>query len=409
MVSLINGRSFRALVSAIAILTLTSCTTAVNYGKIPHARLAQGEICNPDQSITDSADVSGGVADKKLFFVTTRLPDCRAGAVIFTSFRSEVLRFGRFAYPQKQSKIKGQKQQKSVPTLLMSDSQWWDDIESAAERNNGRILVYVHGFKESFLSTSRDSYQIARLTGFGGPVVQYSWPSQNDLFDYSIDETNVSWDQGNFRRFLVQLASRGKIKDIVLVSHSLGVRLVLDGIEFADTNTKVADSNNISNIILASPDIDRQDFERNIAKQILSAKRVANGRHMSIYVSSKDKALALSRAVHGYPRLGSPYCFDPDAANALTAQGLQPRCYAGTTDPLFGLTIIDTSDVGGKKSGHSDYLTRAEACADFKSVVSGGRSVAVVRLKTQHAHVFTLALGAELSKDGHKSACQRED
>src|SRR3546814_10972036 len=68
---------------------------------------------------------------------------------------------------------------------------------------------------------------------------------------------------------------------------------------------------NISNIILASPDIDRETFERDIEEEVLSARRVAVGRRITAYVSRADRALAASRAIHGYPRPGSPYCFNP--------------------------------------------------------------------------------------------------
>src|SRR3546814_9438712 len=116
------------------------------------------------------------------------------------------------------------------------------------------------------------------------------------------------------------------VKEIVLVSHSLGARLVVPAVAYVDRTLSRADSSNISNIILASPDIDRETFERDIEEEVLSARRVANNRRITAYVSRADKALAASRAIHGYPRLGSPYCFHPFAAAALQAQGLPARC-----------------------------------------------------------------------------------
>jgi hypothetical protein len=271
----------------------------------------------------------------------------------------------------------------------------------------------VHGYRETFVSNSRDSFQMKRLTEFAGPVIQYSWPSQGAFLGYLVDETNMSWDEQNFRRFLTKLATRGWTKEIILVSHSMGARMVIPAVEFVDRNSASADASNISNIILASPDVDRQDFERDIAEEILSARRVANNRRITVYVSRRDKALALSRRLHGYPRLGSPFCFDPFEADALKANNLPERCYAGTarrgmSPQQSGLTIVDTSDVGGKKSGHSDFLKTAPGCLDFKAVVGGERGRTAGRLPTALPHVFVLPKRYKVSQKEEFLKCRRE-
>src|SRR3546814_2173028 len=83
-------------------------------------------------------------------------------------------------------------------------------------------------------------------------------------------------DVRNFRDFLKSLAEQQWVKEIVLVSHSLGARLVVPAVAYVDRTSSRADSSHISNIILASPDIDRETFERDIEEEVLSARRVAN-------------------------------------------------------------------------------------------------------------------------------------
>ncbi|MGL5839928.1 MAG: alpha/beta hydrolase, partial [Sphingorhabdus sp.] len=257
--------------------------------------------------------------------------------------------------------------------------------------------------------------QIARLTGFDGPVIQYSWPSQGKLLSYAVDETNMYWDERNFRRFLQKLATQAWVKEIVIVSHSLGARLVIPAVEYVDRNSSSADSSNISNIILASPDIDRQDFERDITEEVLAARRVNNDRRITVYASLNDKALALSRNIHGYPRLGSPYCFDPFEAASLKAAGLPARCYAAkgryTEEPSkSGFTIIDTSDASSGGSGHSDYLNSPVVCRDFAAIVNNTRGSIDARLATHLPYVFRLQ--AEAKRKNQKTyvaeTCQRK-
>jgi esterase/lipase superfamily enzyme len=384
-------------------LLLSACGAAVKYGPVRHAVLADGVNCNP--SSTDA----GAIAGKEYFIVTSRLPDCRGGEIRLTNHRSDVVRYARFAPPQKQKLAKG-KEQIVVPTAFQPEADWWSSLRDAANLRQGRVLLYVHGFREDIDSSSKDAVQIGAMTGFDGPIIQYSWPSQGKLLSYAVDETNMYWDERNFRKFLQKLATQDWVKEIIIVSHSMGARLVIPAVEFVDNNSANADSSNISNIILASPDVDRQDFERDIVEEILSARRVNNDRRITIYASAKDKALAISRSIHGYPRLGSPYCFDPFEAAALKAAGLPERCFAAkgryTQEPSkSGLTIIDTSEVSSGGSGHSDYLRSPAACRDFIATIKGQRDGVAGRAATQLPHVFRLMVEAKTPKSEVDKVC----
>ncbi len=386
-------------------LSLGACGAAVNYGPVQHSALAADPACNPVDA--DSTAIAG----KDYFIVTSRLPDCRSGAIRLTNHRSEKMRHGRFAVQQIEKPAKG-KENIIVPKAFQAEDDWWTGLREAANLRQGRVLLYVHGFRENIHSSSKDTAQIATLTGFDGPVIQYSWPSQGRLFSYAVDETNMYWDERNFRHFLQKLASQGWVKEIVIVSHSLGARLVIPAVEYVDRNSSNADLSNISNIILASPDIDRQDFERDIIEEVLSARRVNNDRRITIYASLNDKALALSRSLHGYPRLGSPYCFDPFEAKSLKAAGHPVRCYAAkgryTEQPSkSGLIIIDTSDVSSGNSGHSDYLRSPAACLDFAATVNGARGSVVGRQASHLAHVFRLQPAPKAEKAKHATDCKR--
>ena len=395
----------RFSIVAVAALLLTACGAAVQYGDVQHSKLAEDPRCNPAQ--TDTQAVSG----KDLFAVTSRLPDCREGQVVLTNHRSDRVRYARFSAPQMFKPAKG-KERTVVPTAFQPEADWWLALRDAANLRQGRVLLYVHGFRETIDSSSKDAVQIAALTKFDGPVIQYSWPSQGRLLSYGVDETNMYWDERNFRRFLLKLARETWVKEIVVVSHSLGARLVIPAIEYIDANSSNADSSNISNIILASPDIDRQDFERDIAEEVLAARRVNNDRRITVYTSSSDRALALSRTIHGYPRLGSPYCFDPFEAADLKAKGHLERCYASKSiydiaPSKSGFTIIDTSDVSRGSTGHSDYLQSAAACRDFAAVVNGNRDGSAGRINTPLAHVFRLELADKKAKRDDAAVCQQ--
>jgi len=385
-------------------MLLAGCTVAVEYGDIPHNVLAENPRCNPAQN--DSASVSGN----DYFIVTSRLPDCRGDTIKLTNHRADRVRFGRFSPPETIKPAKGDKQL-VVPVAFQPEDAWWDGLRDAANLRNGRVLLYVHGYRETLQTTARDTVQIGAMSNFGGPIIHYSWPSQGNLLSYAVDETNMYWDQRNFRNFLTKLARTEWVKEIVIVSHSLGARLVTPAVEYVDRTSTNADSSNISNIILASPDVDREDFERDIAEEVLAARRVNNDRRVTVYASLSDRALAVSRAVHGYPRLGSPYCFSPFEAKDLKAKGLPQRCFATKTkyqtEPAkTGFTIIDTTDVSGGGAGHSDYLRSLAVCKDFAAVVNGARTTED-RVATAQAHVFTLRAPVKPTKEDIAAICKR--
>lgn len=386
----------RRLVVALTALLLGGCITPVDYGKVRHADY----VADPRCTAQPGAPVDE--AGLPLFFATSRLPDCRTDDVRLLVYRGDRMRYGRFAAPREMD-VDG-KTRRHTPMAFQAESDWWQGLQAETDRKQGRVLIYVHGYRETFESTSKDAAQIGRMTGFDGPVIAYSWPSQGDTWGYAIDETNMYHDVRNFLGFLRALADKPWVKEIVVVSHSLGARLVIPAIAAADRTSRRAErTGNIANIILASPDIDRQTFERDIGDDVLAPDRVALGRRITLYVSLKDKALALSRAGHGYPRLGSPYCFDPFEAQDLKDRGLPARCYPVA---IPGLTVIDTTDVSHGTTGHSDFLRSAVACRDFIDVIADRRA-APQRVATDRAHVFRLVPDPADPKPDHDAICGR--
>lgn len=378
-------------------IALGGCVTPVDYGKIPHAAYVADPRCTaqPGAAVDETA--------LPLFFVTSRLPDCRTDHITLINHRGDRVRYGRFAKPV-DMEIGGKKHFRT-PMAFQDEGDWWQALQAETDRKQGRVLLYVHGYRETFETTSKDAAQIARMTGFDGPVIEYSWPSQGQVLKYATDETNMYHDVRNFRDFLRRLADKPWVKEIVIVSHSLGARLVIPAIGTVDRVSRRADrTGNISNIILASPDIDRETFERDIVDEVLAPDRVAQGRHITIYVSTKDKALAVSRAVHGYPRLGSPYCFDPFEAADLKAKGLPERCYVNA---IPGITVVDTTEVSRGSTGHSNFLRSAVACRDFVDAVAGKKS-RPERVATRLPYVFWLKPDPVAPKDLDETICNRD-
>jgi len=387
------------LLGLAAILLLSACVSGLGYGEVEHSKLSAGERCNPTEGSIANIDA------KPFFAVTSRLPDCRNDSITLTSYRADKLRYARFGL---RPPTKAKDKISNVDLAMQTESKWWADMAAAAKANDGKLLLYVHGYRENFSRSARDTTQIGRLANFDGPVIHYSWPSIGELLSYTVDQTSVTWDTRNFRRFVKKLAEQPWAKDITIVSHSLGARLVLPGVRYVDRTSNRKNASNLSHIILASPDSDRDIFERDFGPALLSPKHMATGRRITIFLSNKDKALNISRTVHGYPRLGRPFCFDPFKAAKLVENGHPPRCYPTklgneAITESSGVTIIDTTELS-VGSGHSNHLRSAAVCKIFAQVLQRRQ---VTLNATRLPYVFGMQAYGEKEKPAHDDICKR--
>ncbi len=86
-------------------------------------------------------------------------------------------------------------------------------------------------------------------------------------------------------------------------------------------------------VVLTAPDIDADVFRRDIAPAIVkTAKRV------TLYASSNDGALAMSKKIHGYPRAGE------SGENVVVVPGIDTIDVSGIDTSLLGHTYYGDND-----------------------------------------------------------------
>src|SRR3546814_16903878 len=144
------------------------------------------------------------------------------------------------------------------------------------------------------------------MTGCDGPVIAYSWPSQHKVLSYAVDETSMYHDVSNFRDFLKALAEQSWVSEVVIVAHSLGARLVVPAVAYVYRAAAGSDSRNLSNIILDSPDIDREQFESDISAHALAAAKGARAPRLTLSCPHQDTAPAAHSPPPPHPPPGSP-------------------------------------------------------------------------------------------------------
>ena len=220
----------------------------------------------------------------------------------------------------------------------------WQRFES---RSNGQPpVLYMHGFYISFERGCRRAMILKESLGLEGRFVLFSWPSDGAILNYTQDEADLYWSVSPLRDLLDDMISRFGAGNASLVAHSLGTRGIMLALVLL-AQTQQHDRPLFNQVVLIAPDIDAGIF-----KQYLPIIRPLV-RNMTVYVSSKDSPLALSRQVHGYPRLG-------EAGEHL--------------DKLNDIDIIDISDIPVRApSGHVYHLYQSIVIQDLDQLINENR------------------------------------
>jgi esterase/lipase superfamily enzyme/lipid-binding SYLF domain-containing protein len=185
-----------------------------------------------------------------------------------------------------------------LKSTVLNEASFRAAVDTRLRQGNGRdVLIFVHGYRVTFQEAAQRLGQMTYDLGFGGAPILYSWPSAGELADYGADEASAEWSNRHFLAFIEKLAHDPEIKNIYVIAHSMGNRIVasaLEQIALEPEQSRPA----IHDVIMAAPDIDEGAFQ-----QIASAVRLGASR-ITIYESSNDKALEVSHKYHGYSRLG---------------------------------------------------------------------------------------------------------
>ena len=204
-----------------------------------------------------------------------------------------------------------------------------------------QAFVFVHGYNVSFEDAARRTAQMSYDLKFDGIPVFYSWPSQGKSSGYTADEENVRWTTPHLKDFLKDVAKRTGAENIFLIAHSMGNRALTGALGMFESDEEKKLLSVFRDIILAAPDIDAEVF----TQEILPKMQKMDAR-ITLYASSNDKALKLSKLIHGcYTRAG-------DAKLPLVVKGID---------------TIDASDLETNilALGHSYYSEKRSVISDI--------------------------------------------
>lgn len=221
-----------------------------------------------------------------------------------------------------------------------------DAARAFAAAATGRdVLLYVHGYNETFESAVRSAAQLSHSLEFQGRTAVFTWPSGGKLFDYAYDRESALWSRDGFVQMLSALVGNPTVGRIHIVAHSMGTFLTLEGLRELRDSAEVY--SRIGAIVFASPDIDIDAFEQTVSKLGPLSRR------MTLIIDPGDRALAVSaRIAGGVARAG--------AADRSRLEAL-------------GVRVADTSGRGWSMLRHDLFLSDSEVTQVVRRAMDRGK------------------------------------
>jgi esterase/lipase superfamily enzyme len=341
------GRSLSPILAGLGLLALAACAR-------PEGVLVPVAV----------GDTPGTRVD--MLVATTRAPSDAPG-VVFTGERGDGLAFTDVAVSVPADRPVGSIQWPSGPNgdparefvvsrlepLQRTDIAAWFTARHGKKR---RVLVFVHGFNTRFDASVFGYAQFIADTDASLVPVLFSWPSRGRVTDYVYDRESANFSRSDLAYVLTAAAASPKVDEVVVMAHSMGAWLAVEALrQMALKNGRVPAK--ITNVVLASPDLDIDVFERQMVDIGPSRPKV------TIFVSRNDKALGISRLLAGQvTRVGAVDLNDPQ--------------YAARLERARDITVVDlTALQGGDALNHSVFATQKDIVGLIGARLAGGQDL----------------------------------
>ena len=262
---------------------------------------------------------------------------------------------------------------------LLPQADFWKQLRAAVEASpEKQLLIFVHGYCATFRDAARRTAQLSYDMNYKGPAMFFSWPAgaESESFEekanYLKDLRRAEESDDDLITVLSDISRYSGAKSIHLVAHSMGNYVLTEALKTIDDRRPpgVRQVPLFDQVALAAPDINAREFVERTGERILPFSR-----RFTVYASSQDKALRLSKAVNGFEPLGF--------LNEYTRVGAKKR--------LFDLVDVSQLTTSWFDSGHIYYGDMPEMISDFSFLFRGIRAGSLQRGLSETPPIYRLA------------------
>jgi len=257
----------------------------------------------------------GEDGDFRFFFVTNRHLEIGDGPLEerFTNERGDELSFGFFDTSIEPSLGIG---------MLVNPTDWFQneeiqvnqisslDMPTAVEELRLQVeaspyrslLININGFREQFPSALRKTAFLAHVMDIDSPVLVFDWPGDQGSSPRGYRRAqNIARESGqDLARTIDAIINEVRPERLWIVANSMGGEVVVSALSELYQDAEMADSQTeIEHVVLTAPDVSHAEFGSTFKSKILALSE-----NLTVYVSSNDRALLMSRVLNRGRRLG---------------------------------------------------------------------------------------------------------
>ena len=244
------------------------------------------------------------------------------------------------------------------------------------------LLIVVHGYREAFPSALRKTAFLGHVLDINSPVLLFDWPGNqgSSLTGYRRARRVAQASGAELAQTLKLIIRDIRPARLWLVANSMGGQVVADAFSLLYQDADLADAETeIEDVVLTAPDVDHDEFDERFKQEINALTR-----NLTVYVSSNDRALLMSRIVNWSQRLGESTLSPDMLEEAVKVMDL--------IDPDSELiTLVDVTPVNRTRNFHNFSLETPEFFDDLYlrlTNASTPRSRMLYQLQTPDGAVY---------------------
>jgi esterase/lipase superfamily enzyme len=296
----------------------------------------------------------GGTEARAIAFITDRKPD-DAAAYGFGDHWSEGVECGTsdVTVPPARADADGPGATATKP-VVQSCEPSYDSFVAAIDaynrtRNCRRVLLYVHGYNNTFRSALLRTAQIAADAEWPCAAAAFIWGSEAKFDRYVADAERSGYAVPVQMSVLRALDAAGIRTSII--AHSMGARATLGALSALGQDC--ADHPLVDELILAAPDVNAEKYNDDFAALLRRALPCIH--RVTVYASRNDMVLMLSESIHG----------------GIPRAGLEPQSDLKYERLPGDIEVIDATKAPGDPIGHGYFATSYELLDDMMWVLHG--------------------------------------
>ncbi len=231
-----------------------------------------------------------------------------------------------------------------------------EQVQASPRRS---VLVVVHGFREAFPSALRKTAFVSHVLDIDSPILLFDWPGNqgSSPIGYRRARRVAEASGADLAEALAIVIREVAPRRLWLLANSMGAQVVADAFSVLYAAGDLADvETEIENVVLTAPDVDHREFDGQFKAEI-----GALADNLTVYVSSNDRALLVSRILNRGRRRGESTLGRLSEEEFAAAAGAVSLVEPGSDL----VTLVDVTPVNRTRNFHSFSLETPEFFDDL--------------------------------------------